>query len=458
MRAPESLLALIEQGVIDEVVRPLMSGKEAQVYLVVADGERYVAKIYKEAKNRTFKHRSEYTEGRRVRNTRDQRAMRKHSHYGRSQEEAAWRTAEVDAIYRLRDAGVRVPEPRAYIDNVLVMELVSDRRGNPAPRLADVPLPSQNPKELFEKLLRDVVKMLCAGLVHGDLSEFNILAGADESVIIDFPQVVDAAANRNARQLLIRDVDNLTRFFERRVPGLRSSRYGAEIWDLYERGELTPESVLTGRFRRRGRNTDVTSLLAEMDELEREYRPRREITSLASSTRTKRPRRQVVVDIVRKPARTRGPARSQGKRTPAANRAPTTSGAHDAAQKQPRDATEQPRKAPRPSRRRRRRRRPAATGAPATSGTHNAAHPQQQDATGQPRKSPPPSRRRRGRGQPAAKGAPATSGTHNAAHPQQRDATEEPRKPSSSSRRRRRSRNRRRKGERKSGTERSKEP
>ena len=287
---PEALVSLIEQGAVDDVVRPLMSGKEAHVYLVIAHGEQHVAKIYKEANDRTFRQRSEYTEGRRVRNTRDQRAMSKRSRFGRAQQEAAWRAAEVDVIYRLREAGVCVPEPKTYIDGVLVMELVTDRQGNPAPRLADVTLDEKQGEEMFDGLIREVVKMLCAGLVHGDLSEFNILVGSRGAVIIDFPQAVDSATNQNARKLLLRDVGNLVRFFARHRHSLRSLRYGEEIWDLYERGKLKPDSPLTGRFQRQEMKTEVSSLLAEMEEIDRENRARRESLGLPPSRPARQPR------------------------------------------------------------------------------------------------------------------------------------------------------------------------
>ncbi|TNE84092.1 MAG: serine protein kinase RIO [Deltaproteobacteria bacterium] len=271
---PESLETLLEQGVIHRVVRPLMSGKEAQVFLVEVEGEPRVAKIYKDAANRSFKHRAEYMEGRRMRNTRSQRAIARRSRYGREQEEEAWKNAEVDAIYRLRAAGVRVPEPFAYVDGVLVMELVSDDRGEPAPRLIDVRLEREEAEDLFKILLREVVKMLCAGLVHGDLSDFNVLLSSDGPVIIDFPQAVDAAANRNARKLLVRDVRNLQSFLARFVPDLKRKQYGDEMWELYEEGVLLPDTKLTGRAKKRG-NADTESVLREIQAAVREERARR---------------------------------------------------------------------------------------------------------------------------------------------------------------------------------------
>ena len=271
---PESLEDLIDQGVIHRVVRPLMAGKEAQVFLVEIEGVQRVAKIYKDSAHRSFKHRSVYTEGRRVKNTRSQRAMSKRSRFGRAQEEEAWKNAEVDAIYRLRAAGVAVPEPIAYVDGVLVMELVADERGEPAPRLVDVQLTRDEARDIFDRVLRDVVRMLCEGLVHGDLSDFNVLLAESGPVIIDFPQAIEAAANRNARRLLVRDVRNLQSFFSRWVPGLRKLRYGEEIWDLYEEGNLTPESKLTGKAKKRGK-ADTESVLREIEAAVREERARR---------------------------------------------------------------------------------------------------------------------------------------------------------------------------------------
>jgi RIO kinase 1 len=280
MRTPERLVSLIDQGVIEEVVRPLMSGKEAAVYLVVADGELRVAKVYKEASQRSFKHRADYTEGRKHKNTRSQRAMARRSRFGRQEIEAAWRSAEVDTIYRLRDAGVRVPEPYSFVDGVLVMELVSDEYGEPAPRLVDVEFEADEAEALFHQLLREVVRMLCAGIVHGDLSDFNVLLGSRGPVIIDFPQAVDPAHNRNARKLLVRDVRNLTSFLARYAPDLAKTKYGEEMWALYERNELTPDSKLTGKFQRSKRKADTTSLLEEIEALEQEARKRREALGL----------------------------------------------------------------------------------------------------------------------------------------------------------------------------------
>ena len=276
MRIPSSLTSLVDEGYIAEVVRPLMSGKEAEVFLVRAGGQLYVAKVYKEAQNRTFKNRAEYTEGRKTRNSRDQRAIQKRSNHGRAQDEAAWRSTEVDMIYRLRDAGVRVPNPHHFIDGVLVMEMVADADGDPAPRLAEVSLDRAEAMRVFEHLLREVVRMLCAGVVHGDLSDFNVLMSADGPVIIDFPQSVDAATNQNARKLLVRDVDNLKRFLSRFASDARPLPYAEEMWDLYARSLLTPETRLTGRHRPSERRANTGSVLDLIGDANYDERKRRE--------------------------------------------------------------------------------------------------------------------------------------------------------------------------------------
>jgi len=274
MRAPESLQTLIDYGVLDEVVRPLMSGKEAQVYVVVAGGRECVAKVYKEAMRRNFKQRTEYTEGRRTRNTRDQRAMQKRTKHGRQQDESAWRNTEVDMIYRLRDAGVRVPEPINYVDGVLVMELVEDAEGHPASRLGDLEFTPAEAAEIHDKLIREVIRMLCAGVIHGDLSEFNVLVGVDGPVLIDFPQSVDPASNPSAGKLLLRDVENLDRFLARFSPGRRVRLLGPEIWSLFQANRLKPDTKLTGTYQApQGKaNTDEVFALIEDARLEAQRR------------------------------------------------------------------------------------------------------------------------------------------------------------------------------------------
>ena len=280
MRVPESLVPLFDYGVLDDVVRPLMSGKEAHVYLVVSGGRYAVAKIYKDAENRSFKHRAEYTEGRKVRNTRDQRAIANRSKHGRQKDEAGWRATEVDMIHRLHAAGVRVPVPYHFIEGVLLMELVVDADGQPAPRLGDLPFDASSSREMYERLLRATVQMLCAGVVHGDLSEFNVLVGADGPVVIDFPQSVDSAHNANARKLLVRDVDNLHRFLQRHDPSARRRPYAEEMWSLHERNQLTPETRLRGDFRVEERRANTASVLELIGDANRDERKRRDALGL----------------------------------------------------------------------------------------------------------------------------------------------------------------------------------
>jgi RIO kinase 1 len=280
MRIPDSLAPLCDYGIVQEVVRPLMSGKEAQVYVVVSGGKPCVAKVYKEAQNRTFKHRSEYTEGRTVRNSRDQRAIEKRSKHGRAQDEAAWRSTEVDMIRRLHAAGVRVPEPQHFIDGVLIMDLITDAEGNPAPRLADMAFDPAGARVMYEQLIREVLRMLSAGVVHGDLSDFNVLVGAQGPVLIDFPQSVDTAHNANARKLLLRDVDNLHRFLLRFAPNARRLPYAEEMWALYEQNALTPDTQLTGRYRPSERRADTRAVLELIGDANRDEQKRRESLGL----------------------------------------------------------------------------------------------------------------------------------------------------------------------------------
>jgi RIO kinase 1 len=275
MKVPEQLEPLVEQGLVDEVVRPLMSGKEAALYIVRSNGQTCVAKVYKRATERSFRQRSIYAEGRKVRNSRQQRAMDKGSRFGKQANEEAWHNAEVDALHRLSAVGVRVPLPRLYADGVLLMELVVDADEQPAPRLADRRLDAHQARAIFHDLLRQVVRMLCAGLVHGDLSECNVLLAASGPVIIDFPQAFDAARNTNAARLFIRDVDNLTRYLSRFAPELAGTRYGREVWALYERAELFVDTPLTGRVRESDRKADVAAVLDEVNVVAREAALRR---------------------------------------------------------------------------------------------------------------------------------------------------------------------------------------
>lgn len=248
MKTPSRIVPLVTDGLVDKVLRQLMSGKEAMVYVVQCGDEIRCAKVYKEANKRSFRQAVDYTEGRKIKNSRQARAMEKGSRYGRKEQEAAWQHAEVDALYRLAAAGVRVPTPYNFHEGVLLMELVADEDGEPAPRLNDVVLSEEVARQFHAILIRQVVRMLCAGIVHGDLSEYNVLVDSEGPVIIDLPQAIDAAANNNASRMLGRDVDNLADYFGQFAPELLTTNYGQEIWSLYETGKLHPESELTGTF------------------------------------------------------------------------------------------------------------------------------------------------------------------------------------------------------------------
>ena len=275
MKPPARLQPLIDEGLIDTVVRQLMSGKEAKVYVVRCGDETRCAKVYKEADQRSFRQAVDYTENRKVRNSRQARAMAKGTRFGREATEAAWQSAEVDALYRLAAAGVRVPVPHNFCDGVLLMELVVDEHGDAAPRLNDVVFTAEQARAHHASLLGEVVRMLCAGVVHGDLSEFNILLAADGPVIIDLPQAVDAAGNNHASRMLLRDVDNLRGFFGRFAPELLQTDHGHEIWDLYRRGVLRPEAVLTGRFEHERGPVDLGAVLRGIDDAQAEEAARR---------------------------------------------------------------------------------------------------------------------------------------------------------------------------------------
>jgi RIO kinase 1 len=269
MKTPKRLLPLVEEGLIDEVISQLMSGKEATVYVVRSGDSTRCAKVYKDAKQRSFRQAASYREGRKVKNSREARAIEKGSRYGREVQEQHWQNAEVDALFRLANAGVRVPQPYICTDGVLLMELVTDEDGNVAPRLNDVEMSETRAVELHTRLLNEVVRMLCAGVIHGDLSEYNILLAADGPVIIDLPQAVDAAGNLEAPAMLERDVDNLATY---------SAKYGKEIWALFEGGGLHPEVQLTGRVELDTTPVDLDAVLQELEDtrLEEEARVRHE--------------------------------------------------------------------------------------------------------------------------------------------------------------------------------------
>jgi RIO kinase 1 len=441
MRMPDALSSLVDEGIIEEVLRPLMSGKEAQIYLVASRGKRCVAKVYKEAQNRTFKHRADYTEGRKVRNSRDQRAIDKRSKHGRGQDEAAWRSTEVDMIYRLHTAGVRVPEPYQFIDGVLVMELVTGADGEPAPRLGEVDFSPEQAAAVHERLLREVVRMLCAGVVHGDLSDFNVLMASEGPVIIDLPQAVDPSKNQNARKLLLRDVDNLQRFLSRFVPSARRVPYAEEMWALYESNQLTPETVLRGQYRASQKKADTNALLELIGEVNEDERRRRAATEPQGA---RRPRR-VEIDVAPSHAPSRrapsnrkhapvaaaaADATTGARRAPpvrhitpaepapahaAARPAPAGAHRHPAAPAAPRPG--EPQNAGPPTRRRRRRKR-----------RQGGAAPQLANGSG----ASPGERPEQARQRPSAPQRPAAAAGQQANEPQQRSRPRNPERPAAS--------------------------
>jgi RIO kinase 1 len=274
---------LLDDGIIDEVVRQLKSGKEASVYVVRYGAEIRCAKVYKDLAQRSFQQRAQYQEGRKVRGSRDARAMSKSTRYGRKQQETAWKNTEVDALYQLVCAGVRVPQPYGFFNGVLLMELVTDAEGQSAPRLGEVALSPELAVEYHRFLIGQIVRMLCSGLIHGDLSEFNVLVGAHGPVIIDLPQAVNAAGNNNAFAMLERDVTNITATLGRFAPELLTTQYAAEMWALFELGELKPETPLTGIFVKDEIAPDVEEVMVAIDEAREEaiHRQRARETALA---------------------------------------------------------------------------------------------------------------------------------------------------------------------------------
>ncbi len=284
MKTPKRIQPLVDDGLIDEVISPLMSGKEAAVFVVRCGSELRCAKVYKEAAKRSFKQAVKYQEGRKVRSSRRARAMEKGSKFGRKQQEDTWQNAEVDALYRLAAAGVRVPVPYGCVDGVLLMELITDEDGHVAPRLNDVDLTHEQAVEDHAVVMHYIMLMLCAGLVHGDLSEFNVLLDPYGPVIIDLPQAVDAAANNNAQSMLTRDVENMTSYYAQYAPELKQTQYAKEIWALYEAGDLYPDTELTGYFEEDDAAADVDGVMEEIkailkEEAERQERLRSEDSS-----------------------------------------------------------------------------------------------------------------------------------------------------------------------------------
>lgn len=270
MRTPEGLQPLLDDGIIDEVIRPLKSGKEASVYVVRAGSEVRCAKVYKDMAQRSFQQRAIYQEGRKVRGSRQARAMAKSTRYGRKEQEAAWKNTEVDALYQLVSAGVRVPQPFGFFNGVLLMELVTDAEGQSAPRLGEVELSPEQAREFHRFLMTQIVRMLCSGLIHGDLSEFNVLVGDQGPVIIDLPQAVNAAGNNNAFAMLERDVNGITATLGRFAPELLTTQYAAEMWALFEQGGLKPDSPLTGIFIKDETSADLGEVMLAIDDAREE--------------------------------------------------------------------------------------------------------------------------------------------------------------------------------------------
>lgn len=281
MKIPKRLQPLVDDGLIDEVYYQLMSGKEAQVFVVSANNEVRCAKVYKEANKRSFKQAAQYQEGRSVRNTRRARAMAKGTKFGQKEAEEAWLNAEVEALYRLAQAGVRVPKPYWFLEGVLVMELVVDEDGDPAPRLDDVAFDAETARDYHARMMQEIVRMLCAGLVHGDLSEFNVLVDHSGPVVIDLPQAVNAAGNNNAKMMLLRDVNNMTQYFGQYAPDLLVTHYGEEIWDLFEHGNLHPDVKLTGQFAHSNVDADIATMMRIIEHAKQEEEDRKERERMA---------------------------------------------------------------------------------------------------------------------------------------------------------------------------------
>jgi RIO kinase 1 len=380
MKVPKRLQPLVDDGLVDEVIRPLMSGKEASVLVVSSGGEIRCAKVYKEANKRSFRQRVDYEEGRGVRNSRRARAMAKRSKFGKAQLEESWQSTEVDTIYRLERAGVRVPKPHLFSDGVLIMELVVDGSGNAAPRLNDIQLSAALARTYHAFMLQQIVRMLCAGLIHGDLSEYNVLVDADGPVVIDFPQAVDAAGNQSAKRMFLRDVDNMRDYFSRFAPEFKSTNYGKEIWKLYEHGELEPETELTGLVEEETGEANVDGVLQDIEDAREEHYRRfgRKVVDIAPPTPVR-------------PAKSASPGPGKG--------GPKAAGPHDGP----------------PKKRRRRRRKPSnGAASPASPGPDNRqnaapAAPAAPAARSASDTGPPKKRRRRRRRRSGARAPQASS-------------------------------------------------
>jgi RIO kinase 1 len=270
MKTPPALQPLIDDGIIDEVIRSLKSGKEATVYIVRSGTEYRCAKVYRDMAQRSFQQRSQYQEGRKVRGSRQARAIGKKTRYGRKEEESAWKNAEVSALYQLTAAGVRVPRPYGYFNGVLIMELITDAEGRSARRLGEMELTTEQACEYHSFLIQQVVRMLCVGLIHGDLSEYNVLVGSAGPVIIDLPQAVNATGNNSALPMLERDVNNIRGTLGQFAPQLLETNFAKEMWALFEKGELLPDSKLTGMFIRDKTAPDLTRVMTAIDDAREE--------------------------------------------------------------------------------------------------------------------------------------------------------------------------------------------
>lgn len=271
MKIPARLIPLVEDGIIDEVLAQVKSGKEADVFVVRVGEAIRCAKVYKEANNRSFRQAVQYQEGRKVQNSRSSRAMSKRTKYGQKEAEASWINAEVEALNKLSAVGIRVPTPFGFFDGVLIMELILGEDGQPAPRLNDISLNPDTALLYHEEIISQIVRMLCAGIIHGDLSEFNVLVDAEGPVIIDLPQAVNAAGNNSAGMMFARDVDNMARYFGRFEPGILGLKYAKEIWDLYQKGKLTPHTVLTGKYQEPTKSADVHGVLNAIGDARKEH-------------------------------------------------------------------------------------------------------------------------------------------------------------------------------------------
>lgn len=265
MKTPKRLEPLVVEGLIDSVICQLKSGKEAVVYMVRCGEHIRCAKVYKETNKRNFHQSSSYTDGRNVKNSRRVKAMEKNSRYGRNAQEEAWQSTEIDMLCHLGSAGVRVPKFYNFFTGVLLMELITDTKGGVAPRLCDITLTKKQALRYHRHLIKQIVQMLCAGIIHGDLSQYNVLVDKQGPVIIDLPQAVNAAGNIQARSMIKRDIDNLTNYFSRFAPKLADTDFATEIWSLYQSGQLNDTTNLTGQITQHEKPANVNEVLKIID-------------------------------------------------------------------------------------------------------------------------------------------------------------------------------------------------